>query len=459
MQPRTSRHYAILLLLLILAVVLRVPGIFSQPWLDEIFSLRYARHISGPLGVFTQIHSDNNHYLNTLYLYLVRSQRSWWSYRLLSLATGIGTVFLGLLWARRWGKTQAIAAAVLLGFSEFLIEYSSDARGYAPAGFFAMAALLLLDRLMSEPSKLAAAALGVCWSLAILSHLAESLAWIAMSASLYFAWRKIKGDRRRRGALLIANAIPVAALAILYAVDLRRLVIAGGPPQKGNLSFETAGMILGIVPGWAAVTVGAMVLAICVIQIGRLFGAAKPIWIFFAIMLAPVPLLLVLTPHGQYVHPRYLYPQVPFIFLLLSMFIGQRLTAGKWRRMAGAAALAAFAAVNIVTLTPFLAGGRGDYLGIVNLLARQSSAGEVSVCCPDFPAATPVVLQYYWRWSGQRRPLAVRLAEERPQWMVIEQNASPRIKTRRGDYYRWVADFPTHSAVSGISMSVYDLEH
>jgi hypothetical protein len=37
-------------------------------WLDEPWSLANADAVRSPLEVFTSVHSDNNHYLYTLYL-------------------------------------------------------------------------------------------------------------------------------------------------------------------------------------------------------------------------------------------------------------------------------------------------------------------------------------------------------------------------------------------------------
>jgi hypothetical protein len=37
-------------------------------WLDELWSLANADAVRSPLEVLTGVHSDNNHYLYTLYL-------------------------------------------------------------------------------------------------------------------------------------------------------------------------------------------------------------------------------------------------------------------------------------------------------------------------------------------------------------------------------------------------------
>ncbi|HEV8232999.1 MAG TPA: hypothetical protein VGP84_00320, partial [Gemmatimonadaceae bacterium] len=54
-----------------LALAVRVLAGTNELWLDEIWSYVLAHRLTSPVGVFTAIHHDNNHYLNTLYLYAI----------------------------------------------------------------------------------------------------------------------------------------------------------------------------------------------------------------------------------------------------------------------------------------------------------------------------------------------------------------------------------------------------
>jgi hypothetical protein len=47
------------ILIVALAAVIRIRGAQNDLWLDEIWSLHLASLISGPLGIFTQIHQDS----------------------------------------------------------------------------------------------------------------------------------------------------------------------------------------------------------------------------------------------------------------------------------------------------------------------------------------------------------------------------------------------------------------
>ena len=57
--------------LLVLSAGLRLLAARGDLWLDELWSLSFARQMTSPLDVWTAIHHDNNHPLNTLYLFVV----------------------------------------------------------------------------------------------------------------------------------------------------------------------------------------------------------------------------------------------------------------------------------------------------------------------------------------------------------------------------------------------------
>jgi len=50
---------------------LRLKGVFTAFWLDEIWSLKLVRDLGSPLEVVTGLHIDNNHILNSLYMYMI----------------------------------------------------------------------------------------------------------------------------------------------------------------------------------------------------------------------------------------------------------------------------------------------------------------------------------------------------------------------------------------------------
>ena len=94
-------------------------------WMDEIWSVDLMRELHSALGVFTQTHHDNNHYLNSLFIYFLGQRGNWPGYRILSELTGIGTVVVSWFIGAKQNQRCAFFSAVLVGFSYVLILYSS----------------------------------------------------------------------------------------------------------------------------------------------------------------------------------------------------------------------------------------------------------------------------------------------------------------------------------------------
>ena len=59
------------LLIVAVAALLRARSAMNDLWMDEIWSVELVRELHSPLEIFTKIHHDNNHYLNSLFIYFV----------------------------------------------------------------------------------------------------------------------------------------------------------------------------------------------------------------------------------------------------------------------------------------------------------------------------------------------------------------------------------------------------
>src|SRR3954454_15073430 len=159
--------------IVIAAAALRIPGMLTDFWLDEIWSLHIAKAIHSPLDVLlsSSARIDNNHPLHTWYLWTIGDVKQWWIYRLPALMCGIGSVVVAAHAMRRRSAMEAIAAAVLLGFSFPLVFYSSEARGYSPAVFFTLVAFDAMLRYVERPRWASAIVFNVACVLGFLSHL------------------------------------------------------------------------------------------------------------------------------------------------------------------------------------------------------------------------------------------------------------------------------------------------
>ncbi|HTW95528.1 MAG TPA: hypothetical protein VMD30_12075 [Tepidisphaeraceae bacterium] len=448
------RRNWIIFILIVAAAAVRLAGIDCQLWLDEIWSITWAQSCKTPWDIFT-IHHDNNHWLNTLWLYFLGAGRPWWVYHVPAEICGIGTVIVGWLIARRRGWWEGLATVILLGGSEFLVEFSSEARGYAPAGFFAILCVSLLDANRAAPRRWKVAAMAAGAGLGILSHLTfiVVLAGLIAASGLMLIRQRHWVDGVVR--IVLWWAVPVGLLAALYFVDVRMMHRGGGPPTPADLPSEAAGMILGIPLGSVAAPIfGIVAMVLCVLRIVRLWRAKDPLWIIGTAAVLYVPAVLYLWPRSDYLHPRYLFVVTPVLMLLLGLELGKWL-ASRRLSVVAAAMLGGFVVINAITVCPFLRLGRGQYLQAVEYMVHHTSTAEMSVNSLDHSSATLMVVDYYDEYNlhGIRR----LTSGDQPQWAIADQTAdSSAVRWLRKGGYRAVMFFPKGSVTSGESWTIYE---
>ena len=57
----------------LLAIGARLPGLFTELWVDEVWSLRDVLSLQSWTDIFLTLRIDNNHHLNGLWLYPART--------------------------------------------------------------------------------------------------------------------------------------------------------------------------------------------------------------------------------------------------------------------------------------------------------------------------------------------------------------------------------------------------
>jgi hypothetical protein len=124
-------------LCMVVGAVLRYRALWTDFSQDEIWSLTLVQGLASPLDVLTRIHHDNNHVLNSLFLYLLGDRADWTTYRLFAFGCGIAAIAFAAWIAAEDGGLAAVTASLLFAVSFLFVTYSSEARGYAPAVAFA----------------------------------------------------------------------------------------------------------------------------------------------------------------------------------------------------------------------------------------------------------------------------------------------------------------------------------
>ena len=127
---------AIVAALTIAGFFLRLICARGDLWLDEIWSLQNLASVHRADEIFYAVSQDNNHFLNSLWLFIVGPQAPPQIIRLASIILGTLTIPVAAKLALRIGRAAALAAAALVAFGTIFVHYGSEARGYA--GFLLM---------------------------------------------------------------------------------------------------------------------------------------------------------------------------------------------------------------------------------------------------------------------------------------------------------------------------------
>jgi uncharacterized membrane protein len=100
-------------MIVLIGLILRALAARGDLWFDEIWSLHLTKKATSLLGIFTQIHHDNNNYLNTFSLYILGPQPWLFTYRIPAVLFGAGTIALAWVIGRRRSILEGNTAAFL----------------------------------------------------------------------------------------------------------------------------------------------------------------------------------------------------------------------------------------------------------------------------------------------------------------------------------------------------------
>jgi len=391
----------------LIGVLLRLRALATEFWLDEIWSLRIAQEARSWTDIFTRLAHDNNHPLNTLFLYVLGEQPNWIWYRALSFIAGLALIALMIRAAR--SDSERIAIAIFASLSAPIVVYSTEARGYALAAMLCVAAYIWRER-------------------PVISAIAITIALFAHLTSVFILAGLLADTIRRRK--FVFYAIPVAALAVLYFAFLSKIHIGGGPPgAKLSAAVEAAAQIL----GGSGLLVALLALVIVVYELVK-----RDDRLFFIVALFVAPAIIVALHHGEYMSPRYFFVCLPFALLLLASFVARK-------PAAGLAIVVIWLIATTAQLLPFLRYGRGTYIEAMRFMRAGVASGD-----NDFRNGT--VAGYYQRFAPSLRYGA------NGDWYLIESfgdyTTLPRAITANGAHYTIARVFP-YGGFSGWTWLVY----
>lgn len=457
---------SLLLLVTALSALPRLIGAVGDLWWDEVWSLHFASEAGTVVRVFTAIHHDNNHYLNTLWLLLLGEGAPAALLRLPALVAGVATVWL--LGRVDGGGREGLLAAGLVGLSYPFVNYASEARGYALAGFMALAAYALLSRHLEgralHRASRSAAAFAIVACLGILSHLTFVAVFISLVAWSVLRLRRVTGGWRDvMRSLAALHAPPLALLALLWVADLRWLGVGGGPdlsPLRGWVEAWTYAFGLPTQPPLSLLALAALLVPV-VVRLEGLRRRSDETWIFFLLVLL-LPFAPLIAFRVTYAPPRYFLVSVLFGLLLFARGAGGLLRRGGRWRLVAAALVAVFLLGNVWRTSRFLAHDRGGYRDALLHIVAASEGDTVRVS-GDYDRPNQLLLERFARdLAGSTAVVYIpraRIAERPPEWYMATGvqapfRPPPVIEPVTGIRYALRAAFSAYG-ISGLHWAVY----
>lgn len=444
--------------ILALAAVVRVHGLSSQLWVDEIDALRNS--IRRPsLSIVTEWPASTPHPLADLAAHAsVRMLgESPWTVRLPAALFGVaGVLLLYLVGRRALGGTAALLPALLMAVWTPHVFQSQNARGYTALLFFFLAASGLLlricedgDRPLARAGYVLAAALGAyALFFGVVMVPAHVLAVAAVAAGgPRWGWT---GTVRWRG-LLARAAAAVGLVALLYAPLVPSLLAfvrlqswkpgectarSGWLAPLGMLGEGVAGLAEGF---GGFVGLG---LALLAAAVGLPSWARRHPW-SLAVLAMPVLLqALVSAVANVPLNPRYFVLALP----LLLLAVGHGVAVAVERASAGGAgarrlAFGLTAVAMLVWASPLLryyATPKQDFLGALRRVDERAVPGDVRV---GVHLAGRVFRDHYhapFRSVDSLEEVASVEAEGRRVWLVT--TLERHLQAVRPELYRHIHD-------------------
>lgn len=464
---KNHRETIILTGALLIGAVLRFLSAQDNLWFDEIWSVNFARSLRSVVDVF-QIRHDNNHILNTVYLYYF-GQGSWWAgYRLLSVITGtLSLLMMGYIGFKR-SFANGVMALLLATFSYPLIVYSSEARGYAPAIFFVLISFGAFDHYRRKAGW---GSLLIFWLASILGILAH-LTFICVLAG-YIGLYCFEIARSAHRKLCLQEALflfswPVVFIIFWYFFFVKNLQVGGGeyiPKGIGRLS-EFLAPVAGCPPG-SVVGMAVAVLIFVWVSFWILTAERKssPVWFFYVLVLIVIPLIVFWAPL-DFFNCRYLAVVLPFLYLMMASLLSSIAGKSRGHAIVCAAVVLLLLSANLLRVHDQIITGRGHYLEAVRYILDHSSSSKITVAT-DQNLRNTTVMNFYRQFIKTDKEIIY--VSERPvpdgtkiypEWFVAHHHFDPDYfppvyGRRNGQPYHLVKIFPSANIISGWNLYLY----
>lgn len=434
-------------------------------WLDEIWSVGFALEAESVRDIFLRFRHDNNHPLNTVFLYWLGDGRSCFAYRLLAVLSGIASVGVAGWLAKREGILSPLWAILLVGFNFPLLLYFSEARGYAPAILMGLLGYRLLE---PDPQLTSIIKFPLFWAVAALGILSHATFPIMILSFAAWHLASIFHNRRPPPAALIRwlflHGPPLALFAIWYIVFLSKMTLGGGPVYSvPRVIGQACALILGL-PDNDKWYKAAFLIVAAVITAGvwNLYQKRDSRWVFYASAVAFAPAILLFFIIPEYLYFRYFILSFPFFLLLLGQLVSRWYQIlPKQARWLAPLVIFILVAGHIPKTHTLLTRGRGHYAEALQYIAECSPFRIVSIGS-DHDFRNQIIFAFYAPLikGGERLRYIEqnRWKMEIPDWIILhsqETQFQPPLSFTLGPYrYSLERRYP-YAGISGWSWFLF----
>ena len=461
------------LLIFAVALALRAWASAGDFWLDEIWSWMAVRDRVHSVGdVFFAIHHDNNHLLNSLWIYVLGLDVDWRWYRLPAVLAGSVAVLVARELMADAGRVGQWLATLLVVPSFLLVNYASEARGYGVMMLCALASLWLLqtyERLRGEaapgPWRFALAGFWLATMLGTLAHASYGTTLVALA--LWWAWRLAyeSGELKTRVLrFMLLFGPPFAVAAWVWAVDFRHVTLGGGPLMG---AWQAAAAVCSLALGgpvegpwvWPLAVLAMLGLGLEIFLLLRARDERAQLWL--AMLVVPV-LPLAAGVHSQAIYPRFFLGSVLFLLVALASLGARGWRLGGAPRLLVCGLLALITLGNLDGLARLMRDGRGRPSAAVRWMAEHSQSPLI-VIATDHAFRHGMTLDYYKRLlhAGQRVQLLVDppWPARGPEWILRQDGSrdwqpAPALHDADGRAYQLESLYP-HAGLSGFTLALY----
>lgn len=267
----------------VVGIALRIPGLNSCLWLDEVTTLvDFAR--PSLAHIVTSFPNQNQHMLFSILAHT--SMRvfgeSAWALRLPSVAFGIASIWaLYLLGAKVLERREAYLACALMTFSYHHVWFSQNARGYMGALFFATLATYIWLELLDRPGWSVATAYAIAAALGIWVHM--TMVFVVAGHALASAAR-LASPRRQAATPAVLTAFFLAATFTLQLHALSLPEFLASARHEVSMPSEWTNPLWVIAESLRSLTIG--------------FASAFVLFCAAALVIAGWISILLLMPHA-----------------------------------------------------------------------------------------------------------------------------------------------------------------